>query len=141
MTIDGSDALSCKIECQELIIRHGAALDHGNASEGIALFVEGTKVIGGPGRGDISLEQYWDRPVEDFTYYSPRIITNIVITPTGTDTAEGIAYVTMRDIPDSLWRYKFLKTDQGWRISVRTEEFIANPPHIRHIQTMLAAKK
>jgi SnoaL-like domain len=133
MAVDALDALICKIECQDLIVRHGAALDKGASAEGIALFVEGTPVSGGPGRPDISLETYWSRPLADFEFYKPRIITNILVTPLSADRAEGTAYVTMPHVPDLLWRYEFCKTDQGWRISARSEEMIVQPPHVRDI--------
>jgi hypothetical protein len=133
MTVDPLAALACKLECQDLIIRHGAALDRGDGAAGAALFVEDAKVSSGPGRADISVAEYWARPVEDFTFYRPRVITNIVITPAGPDTAEGSAYVTMRDVPDMAWRYEFRKTDLGWRIVNRWEQMITVPPHFRDL--------
>ena len=116
MSGDAIDLLVCKVECQELIFRHGAALDDGDAPGGAALFVDDAR-IAGPDGTSRALADYWDRPRDTFTRFRPRVITNVVITPRTDVVAEGVAYVVMPHVPKLQWHYQFRRTDQGWRIS------------------------
>ena len=128
------EQLSSKLECQDLLFRFGAALDRGANADAADLFAEGAR-LGAPdgtfAEGDAVREALMKRPS---TLVTRHLVTNLVVTPTGPDTADGIAYVmnyrvmsedrdnTPHPLPESPggvgeWRLAFRKTAAGWRLS------------------------
>jgi len=115
------DELICKMECQELILHHARCLDEGSLAESQSLFTEDATMIG-PSGEKIRVADRNEAEMRRVTAnLKPRILTNIVITPTGPNTAKAFSYITLPrpNLPQGEWHYELRKTDKGWRISHR----------------------
>lgn len=139
---------SCKLECQDLISQYFIALDSGARDKAAELFTDDGAMVSP--RGNVSGQtairaRLTSLPAE---FVPVHLITNIVITPTATDSAQGMAYVVAynmfgkvddvlpRKMPAAPSRigtvgFKFRKTAAGWRIT----EFRPNTPFIDDGQT------
>lgn len=112
------DDLICKMECEEVILNHARHLDLGELTKAREAFTQDATFVTPTGEtvrtADIKEEE---QRVYTANLY-PRIVTNIVVTPTGPDTADARCYITLpRDlIAQGEWLYKLRKTPEGWRI-------------------------
>lgn len=110
--------LICKAECQDLILRHARHLDECNFAESKQSYTADAVMVT-PTGAEVKIADMGDDTLRRAaTGLKPRIVTNILITPTGPDTADGFAYVTLprKLVSQGEWLYKFRKTDQGWRV-------------------------
>ena len=113
------DELIRKYECQELILRRARLLDLGQLEDERSLFTKDAIVVGPRGEQ----RRVHDVPAEErqrvTSNLAPRVITNIAVTLTGSDTAQVTCYVTLprEELPQGEWTFDVVKTDEGWRIS------------------------
>ena len=122
----------CKLECQDLVSRYFRFLDRGPRSDIGQIFTEDAKMGASGDFNGIHPTQAFSTLPAEFT--PTHLATNILITPTGPDTATGEAYcvayntfgspddVLPRKMPDHPNRigvvlFKFGKTPDGWRIA------------------------
>jgi len=126
--------LTCKIACGDLIVAFANAIDYSRYDEVAALFTgdgevaRGDEVSRGP---EAILATLQRRPADRITRH---MVSNIRISRTSPDTAEGLSYVHLyrttgqaEDFPLPLpapaacaeWRDRFVLTDEGWRIARR----------------------
>jgi len=138
------EELSCKLECQDLIIRYFVMLDSGpRATIPDLLFTEDGTMVG-PGNNvaeGAALRERFAQLPKEFVPVHPTM--NILITPTGPNTADGTAYVVAynifgkvddvlpRPMPTTpnrvgIVQFQFRNTASGWRIS----QFKPNVPFI-----------
>jgi len=113
------DDLICKMECQDLILRHARHLDAGELAESRTVYTHDAIIVGPTGQ-EIRQADIPDERLKQVTAnLRPRIVTNIMVTPTSLTTAKAFAYVTLprAEIPQGEWHYDLCKLDQGWRIS------------------------
>lgn len=127
------EELTCKQECQDMVIRYFTILDLGPRSSIGDIFTEDGMLV----RGDRILDprQAFQQMGEDVVPIHFAI--NIVVDPTGPTTAEGTAYTVaynMRGKPDDKlprvmpptpsrigkMHFEFRKTPAGWRIYRQT---------------------
>jgi hypothetical protein len=110
--------LQSKLDCQDLMFRYAVALDNEAEAEALSMWTEDGRIIGPDGseiRGTDEIRGTIEAvPLKSF---APRILTNVLITVTGDDTARGFAYVTLPKRPKLEWHFEFLKTSSGWLIS------------------------
>jgi len=138
------EELSCRLECQNLLINFFGALDRRDQALWASTLTDDAKQHSPrhPG-GALDMKKHWAMVSAKTDFFPTHIITNIVITPTGPDTAEGNMHGTawntfgsstdtlprpMLDRPSriGLTKVKFRKTDKGWRIS----DFIGSAPYL-----------
>ena len=127
MTIDD---LICKQECHDLVVRYFTLLDTGPRSKAPELFTDDGRMMTTGEEGADPREMFSRLPAE---FVPIHLTSNILITPTGPDTAEGetygVAYNMMGKVDDVLPRampqtpnrigkllFEFRKTAGGWRI-------------------------
>ncbi|HWU24932.1 MAG TPA: nuclear transport factor 2 family protein [Rhizomicrobium sp.] len=125
------DEMTCKLECHDLIVRYFTIIDTGPRSNIKDVFSEDGRIMTLGGDGGVD-------PVAAFNGLSPEFVpihatSNILVTPTGPDTAVGEAYVTafnmfgkvddilprkMPPTPNRIGKilFEFRKTPVGWRI-------------------------
>lgn len=127
--------VSCTLACQALMVRYFTALDGGDRSKVADLFAEDGKMDsprGGAISGPAIRERLMALPPE---FVPVHLAANLLVTPTGPDTADGSAYVVAynmfgkvdealpRPMPTNPSRigtvdFKFRKTASGWRIAL-----------------------
>lgn len=142
------EQVSCKLACQDLIIRYFVSIDSGAGSKAADLFADDGAMVSPRGSAsgkDAIRARLANIPAE---FVPVHLATNVIITPTGPDTADGRAYVVAYNmfgkIDDVLPRkmpaapsrigtidFKFRKTAEDWRIA----EFKPNTPFIDDGQT------
>jgi SnoaL-like domain len=113
------ETLLCKMECQDLIFRYAVALDSEAGMEALGMWCADGRIVR-PDGTEISGTAGIRKTIESIPLksFAPRILTNVVVTPTGENTAEGFAYLTLPgDMPKVEWHFEFRKSDTGWRIS------------------------
>jgi hypothetical protein len=112
------ESLQSKLDCQDLMFRYAAALDNEAEAEALSMWTEDGRIIRPDGseiRGtDEILSTIEGVPLKSF---APRVLTNVLITVTGDDTAKGFAYVSLPKRPKLEWHFEFRKVSSGWRIS------------------------
>jgi hypothetical protein len=124
--------LDCKIACHEVMLTFAAALDRWANSEAADLFAEEGAIAQPDGDrvGPQVRAFLMKRSPEIITHH---IVTNVIVRPLESDTAEGTAYVMAYRAPaepDTLprplsplphgvgeWIMRFRKTAGGWRIT------------------------
>ena len=113
------DDLVCKMDCQELILHHARCLDEGDREGAATSYTDDAQMVGPTGEVLSAAEAGGRLRPDLIVALKPRIVTNLVVTPTGPDTAEAFAYVTLprAQFPHGEWHYKLRKTADGWRIS------------------------
>jgi hypothetical protein len=126
------DEVICKLECRELVIKLMRSLDTHDKELWHSVLADDAKRHYGNSKNKDDLHKFWDLLPKGF--YPVHLVTNITITPTGPDTAEGVAYGVAYNIfgkeddplprpmpktPSRVGRtnYTFRKTSAGWRIS------------------------
>lgn len=126
------DDLATKIACQDLLHHFGHALDRGANAEAAELIADdgvALRPAGAPVRGPAVRAMLLKRSPETATRH---VISNVVVTPIGTDSAEAVAYVlayrvradgpTPRPMPATPqvageWRMQFRRAGEEWQIS------------------------
>jgi hypothetical protein len=124
--------LICKSDCRELIIKMNAALDTQDEALFDSVMTEDARRFYGNEKEGTLLRGFMRKLPAGF--FPTHLLNNIMITPTGPDTAEGSCYGTAYNIlgraDDALPRpmpatpsrvgkssFKFRKTADGWRIA------------------------
>ena len=138
------DELSCKLECRELMINFFGALDRRDDVLWASTLTEDAKQHSPRHpNGFLAMKDHWAMVKSKTDFFPTHIITNVVITQTAPDTAEGrmhgTAWNTYGSAEDQLPRpmldkpsrigltlVKFRKTDKGWRIS----DFVGPAPYL-----------
>jgi hypothetical protein len=125
------ESLSCKIECQDTLSRFCAALDGEGGAEA---FLADDVVIVGPEGEAVGADAHHLIKARNSEIVTRHIVTNLLITPTGSCTADGKAYcllyttprdeagsivATMPECPSAAGNFElqFRKTTSGWKIS------------------------
>jgi hypothetical protein len=125
------DDLVCKAECADVILNYGAALDRGANSEAADFFADDgvLKRPDGEISGAAIRELLLKRPANVLTRH---LLSNVVVRPTGPDTASAIAYIVIYrapgegPLPRALpagpggigeWRTELRRTPEGWRFT------------------------
>jgi hypothetical protein len=126
------EELTCRAECQDLAMKLFEAIDtHDKALWDSALAPDAHQIA--PGGANSPLGELWKMFPENFE--PVHLVTNLVVTPTGPDTAKGILHSTayhiyknpgdpetllMPETPSGIGRMglSFTRTSNGWRISV-----------------------
>jgi hypothetical protein len=122
-----------KLECQDLLVRLCSALDVGDNTKAATMLAENATVVAptGPVSGEAARQVFLSRPP---TIVTRHVLTNLLVTLTGPDTATADAYIIVYRVPREAqdvpprrlpatpqaagdWKIKFKKTVQGWRIS------------------------
>jgi hypothetical protein len=124
---------SCKLECHDLIVRFFTIIDTGPLASFKDLFTEDGKLLRG-GAGFDPGPLVTGRPNNMFPIH---LVTNMLVTQTGPETADGEAYVVaynmkgdpadtlprkMPQTPNRIGKsiFEFRKTAAGWRIFSQT---------------------
>ena len=138
------EELSCRMDCHDLIINFFGALDRRDKALWASTLTDDARQHSPRHpNGALLMKDHWAMVSAKTDFFPTHIITNIVIVPTGPDTAEGNMHGTawntfgnsedklprpMLDKPSriGLTHVKFCKTNKGWRIS----DFIGNVPYL-----------
>ena len=128
------DQLAAKADCGDLLYRFASALDRTAHEEAADMFADDGVAVRPDGAelsGQAVREMLLSRPTDIMTVH---VLSNLVVTSTGTDTAEGLAYVVAYRAPRPAgqalplplpaaphgvgdWRVQFRRTAAGWRLS------------------------
>lgn len=113
------DDLICKTECQELIFEHARHLDEMKIAESRNAFSDDAIMVT-PLGDEVRIADMPEAETRRVaTNLKPRIVTNVVVKPTGPDTADGFAYITLprKLVAQGEWHYKFRKFGKDWKIT------------------------
>jgi len=121
------DDLICKKECEELLYRAASALDEGGVTEHLSFYTDDARLDFGVGP-EIGLKDWAAMIDKDeaenrrvAVSLKPRIVTNLLITRTGPDSAKAHAYISLPDASHGSsrgeWFYELRRTNKGWLIS------------------------
>jgi hypothetical protein len=125
------EELSCKAECQDLALKLFSAIDAHDKTIWDSVVTEDAQQVV-PGGAPSPLSDTWE--VFPANFVPVHIVTNVIITPTGSDTADGILHTTayhiyagpgdggtrpMPSTPSGVGKMGlgFTRTSAGWRIS------------------------
>lgn len=128
------DDLACKTACHDVLVRFCTALDTRDNVAAADLFADDAQMVAPSGdtvHGTAIRAYFERRPTALITRH---IMTNVLVEPTGPDTASARAYILVyrvqRQDPDRLprampsgpqgagdWVVDLRRTDAGWRIS------------------------
>ena len=113
------DDLICKQEIQDLLLMRTRFLDEGKLAEAQSLYSDDAIIVGPTGKEIRARDRDMAEMRQTTANLKPRLLTNIVVTPTGPDSAEAFAYITLPrpELPQGEWRYEFRRTSDGWRIT------------------------
>jgi hypothetical protein len=123
--------LTCKAECEAAVLRLFAGIDNHDRELWASAFTDNA-TQGAPGRESSPAHATWALLPENFR--PVHIITNMMVTPTGANSADGIALTTayhiyttpndppvrpMPETPSGVGKigFGFTKTAAGWRIN------------------------
>ena len=111
--------LICKMECQELIFQHARRLDEGAYADAKHAYTADAVMVVPTGEEMKIAEIPLEAMAKAGANLKPRIVTNLVVTVAGPDTAKAFAYVTLprQLVAQGEWHYDLRRTDAGWRIS------------------------
>jgi len=111
------DDVICKLEITDMIYEHQRLLDNHQFEESRGIYTPDAVMVANGGVeirfADMSLETMKGQS----SNYKPRLITSVVVSPTGPNTAKAVCYSTLRrDLcPNAEQHYDFVKTDKGWK--------------------------
>lgn len=145
--LDANERRTIEHDCQQIVIRFAAYLDHGQAQQAAQLFTsDGTWNWNGQllkGHAEIS-----GKCIRKPTHLTRHIATNIRIDVEDHDHASGLSYFLFyffkSDAPLVLpmplppvysmgeWIDNYVRTDAGWRLSQRTTARIFHNPGKTH---------
>jgi hypothetical protein len=113
------EELILKKEVEETILRHARNMDVGDNDAADAGFTADAIMEAPTGETLRVADIPRERSHATRAGLKPRIITNVVVTPTGPDTADAFCYVTLprEKMPQGEWHYKFVRTEAGWKIA------------------------
>jgi SnoaL-like domain len=111
--------LIVKQEVEEAIYRHVRNMDEDNHDAADAGFTADAIMEAPTGETLKVADIPKERSRSTRAGLKPRIITNVIVTPTGPGTADAFCYVTLprEKMPQGEWHYKFVRTETGWKIA------------------------
>lgn len=121
------EELAALAACEELVVAYTHLIDGGEASKAVELFTEDgafvSRNLNMHGRDEL-ITGFSDRERQNIA--TRHVMSNLRITRTGPDTAEGTVYLTMYygasgTVPSAVAEYRdtFRRTDAGWRFADR----------------------